>query len=122
MPNPPPPISHPCSKRSPPLPRGMWGWQRELLLTSDAAIIKRVGLDAYMFLKFMRSCALIFTMFTILGLPILMPINSIGQLGLSGINAYTMGNVSDPPRLWAHLILSALFASTLFSRSPPSRL
>lgn len=101
------------SKRSPPLKRGFWGWQRELLMTPDSAIIKRVGLDAYMFLKFMRFCALLFTIFTVLGLPILMPVNSVGQLGLSGINVYTMGNVSDPNRFWAHLLLSALFAITV---------
>lgn len=82
-------------------------------MTSDAAIITRIGLDAFVFIKFLRFSALIFTIFTIVGLPILMPLNSIGQQNLPGIDLYTMGNVQDPARFWGHLALSALFASRL---------
>lgn len=69
-----------------------------------------MGLDRFMILKFLRMGIVLFTLFSIIAIPILIPVNVINQRNSEGLNLLTMGNIKDPERLWAHLVLSVLLS------------
>ncbi|RUS17953.1 hypothetical protein BC937DRAFT_89315 [Endogone sp. FLAS-F59071] len=97
------------SHQSPLLPPGFFRWITPVIRTKDEVVIRRAGLDAFMFLRFLRMGAVVFSFFTLIGIPIMFPVNIVNQRNLSGINVATIANVSDPSRLWAHLIMAVIF-------------
>ena len=76
----------------------------------DEDLIRTMGLDRFMVLKFLRMGIVLFSIATLIIIPILIPVNVIGQLGSPGLNLLTIGNIRDSPRLWAHLFLSILLS------------
>ncbi|ORX51724.1 DUF221-domain-containing protein [Hesseltinella vesiculosa] len=62
-----------------------------------------------MILRFLRMGLVVFVSFALVGIPVMFPLNIIGQLDSPGLNKLTIGNVQDAKRLWAHLVLSVLF-------------
>ncbi|GJJ69916.1 calcium permeable stress-gated cation channel [Entomortierella parvispora] len=98
--------------RSPEMPSGAFTWITASFSVSDNVLVDRVGLDAYMFLRFLRMSALLFSGFTLLAIPILIPVNVIKGVGVSGLGVMTMGNVAENWRLWFHLILTIIFSGT----------
>lgn len=78
---------------------------------NEIDFVDRCGLDAYMFLDFLNKSFFLFIGFSILAIPILIPLNAYNQLSLGGLNQLTIGNVADQNRLWGHLILTVLFCS-----------
>ncbi|KAG0333902.1 hypothetical protein BG004_000644, partial [Podila humilis] len=77
---------------------------------TDNELLSRIGLDAYMFLRFLRMSAILFSGFTLVGIPILIPINVVGGVGGNGLGDMTIGNVKDSWRFWFHLILTIVFS------------
>lgn len=67
-----------------------------------------MGLDRFMILKFLRMGMVVFASFSLLALPIMLPLNIINQLDSPGLNLLTIGNIRDSSRTWAHLILAVL--------------
>ncbi|KAI9314996.1 hypothetical protein BX666DRAFT_1861683 [Dichotomocladium elegans] len=63
-----------------------------------------------MVLRFLRMGIMTFILFTVVAVPILIPINFVGQLDSNGLNKLTIGNIKDKGRLWAHLWLSVLLS------------
>ncbi|KAG0344141.1 hypothetical protein BG004_004704 [Podila humilis] len=102
----------PESVRSPPLPPGIFSWITASFSVKDTELLERVGLDAYMFLRFLRMSAIFFAGCTLLGIPILIPINVVGGDNVGGLTNMTIGNVIQSWRLWFHLVLTILFCST----------
>ncbi|RIA89933.1 hypothetical protein C1645_771079 [Glomus cerebriforme] len=100
----------PESKRSEPLPSGLFRWVLPVLKVPDDVVIKRIGLDSYMFLRYMKMCMILFAILSIFGLVVLLPINSVNQGNNHGLEKFTIGNISDSSRLWAHVILTWLFS------------
>ncbi|KAF9570609.1 hypothetical protein EC968_001634 [Mortierella alpina] len=104
--------------RSPELPQGIFSWITASFRINDSELVNRIGLDAYMFVRFQRMCAMLFTAFTLVAIPILIPINlvnGVNTVETKGIVAMTIGNVPEaqPWRLWFHLILTILFCGKL---------
>ncbi|KAI7857049.1 hypothetical protein BDC45DRAFT_603621 [Circinella umbellata] len=97
-------------RQPPPLPDGLLGWVWTLIRTPDKDVLRSVGLDRYMVLRFLRMGIVVFTLFTLLAIPILIPVNLIDQLDSPGLNKLTMGNIRDPERIWAHLILAIVLS------------
>ncbi|KAF9409979.1 hypothetical protein BGZ94_001794, partial [Podila epigama] len=95
--------------RSPALPAGAFTWITSSFKVTDNELVERIGLDAYMFLRFLRMSAILFTGFTAVAIPILIPINVIGGQGGNGLGDMTIGNVTEAWRFWFHLILTILF-------------
>ncbi|KAF9279312.1 hypothetical protein BGZ68_007993 [Mortierella alpina] len=89
--------------------KGIFGWVSGSRKLNDQDVIERCGLDAYMFLDFLAKSFFLFLGFTFLAIPILVPLNSINQLSLTGLNQFTIANIANQKRLWAHLILTVLF-------------
>ncbi|RDW88937.1 putative RSN1 [Coleophoma cylindrospora] len=61
----------------PPMGRGMFAWFGPVVKTTEQDIIVQVGLDATIFLRFLRMCRNIFVVLSIFGCGILIPINLI---------------------------------------------
>ncbi|KAF1992441.1 DUF221-domain-containing protein [Aulographum hederae CBS 113979] len=100
----------PERERAKPISSGLFSWIAPLFKTSSSEFINRCGLDAYLFLRYLRMLLKIFVPLAIVILPILLPLNKIGPNvpGISGMDEYGMQNVSPDrtSRLWAHLVLA----------------
>jgi calcium permeable stress-gated cation channel len=59
----------------PPVGRGVFAWVTPVLKTKEQDIILQVGLDATIFLRFLRMCRNMFLVITILGCAIIIPVN-----------------------------------------------
>lgn len=83
-------------------------WILTLLRIPDVELIRIMGLDKFMVLKFLRMGIVVFTLYMLVAIPILIPVNVINQRNSAGLNVMTMGNIKDASRTWAHLVLSVL--------------
>ncbi|KAF9169545.1 hypothetical protein BGX21_010296 [Mortierella sp. AD011] len=92
---------------SPPMSMKFLGWVMPTLRIPEEFFIANVGLDAVMFLRFLKMC-LQFCVFNaiVLGI-ILLPIHYTGAGGLSEVPRFSIANVSDDSDvLWAHVVLT----------------
>ncbi|VTO92630.1 unnamed protein product [Fusarium graminearum] len=93
--------------------------------SSDLDIAKECGLDAYFFLRYLRTLLLAFTPLTTLVIPVLIPLNYIDGRGhrvdadgsarndgdntqVTGLDTLAWGNIrpSNSQRYWAHLVMA----------------
>jgi hypothetical protein len=58
----------------------------------------------------MKMWMILFSIFSIFGLLILLPVDFVNQGENLGLEKFTIGNVTDTGRLWAHVILTWLFS------------
>ncbi|KAG9007929.1 hypothetical protein FRB93_006948 [Tulasnella sp. JGI-2019a] len=63
----------PPNKRAEKLPPGPWKWLAALLTNNSKDLIRKNGLDAYLFIRFLRTLIIIFGVFTAMTWPILIP-------------------------------------------------
>eukprot|EP01031_Cornospumella_fuschlensis_P035603 gene35603-43179_t len=93
------------SKRVPPPPsRWPFAWVYTILLIPNEEVLRMVGLDGYMLLRFLLVCIRVASFFTFFGLIVLVPVYVHGGEGLSGWNKYTVANIKDSASaysLWA---------------------
>ncbi|CRK48790.1 hypothetical protein BN1723_008198 [Verticillium longisporum] len=126
----------PERERTDPPPRNPVQLIKTLWTFSDRDIIRRCGLDAYFFLRFLKTLLIIFVPMMCVLIPILVPINYIGGEGQDviggrpkgqnstsgnnrqtgpprGLDTLTMSNISreNSSRYWAHLIMAILVIS-----------
>ncbi|KAK3936387.1 hypothetical protein QBC46DRAFT_419404 [Diplogelasinospora grovesii] len=117
----------PERERTEPPPASPWSLVCTLMKFSDREIIKKCGLDAYFFLRYLQTLLVIFIPIAFVVIPILIPINYVGGLGRSvvnnatnttdaaskiptGLDTLAWGNVApkNQSRRWAHLVLALL--------------
>jgi hypothetical protein len=113
----------PERERTEPPPSSPWGLVPALMKFKDREIIKKCGLDAYFFLRYLQTLLFIFVPIALVVIPILIPINFVGGIGhnvlsnathasnstqATGLDTLAWGNVSPrhQRRRWAHLILA----------------
>ncbi|KAG8889514.1 hypothetical protein FRB98_003988 [Tulasnella sp. 332] len=68
----------PPDKRAERLPAGPWKWLPALITSPTKDIIRKNGLDAYLFIRFLRTLIIIFATFTAVTWPILIPTDIAG--------------------------------------------
>ncbi|KAF8706086.1 Cytosolic domain of 10TM putative phosphate transporter, partial [Rhizoctonia solani] len=68
-------------KRSAELPSGPWKWLPAVIFAPAEDIIRKNGLDAYLFVRFLKLMIWVFGAFTLISWPILLPINSVNMPG-----------------------------------------
>ncbi|KAF9261249.1 DUF221 family protein [Marasmius fiardii PR-910] len=68
----------PPDKRSQELPKGWWKWLPATLTSPTSEIIHKNGLDAYMFLRFLKMLCTIFVLYTVASFAIIVPIHIVG--------------------------------------------
>ncbi|KAK3353051.1 hypothetical protein B0T25DRAFT_200249 [Lasiosphaeria hispida] len=115
----------PERERTDPPPASPWNLVFALMKFEDREIIKKCGLDAYFFLRYLQTLLVIFVPIAFVVIPILVPLNYVGGLGRSFVNTTTdevkskvpsgldtlaWGNIAPKyqTRRWAHLVLALL--------------
>ena len=116
----------PEKERTKPPPKGLWQWIVPVFRTSNSDFIQKCGLDAYFFLRYLRTLLKIFVPLACVILPIILPLNAKNGRGpafatgtfsnstawsnVTGLDRLAWGNV--PPnktnRYWGHLILAVV--------------
>lgn len=117
----------PERERTDPPPTSPIGLIRHLFKFSDREIIKKCGLDAYFFLRYLKTLLVIFVPIVCIVLPILIPLNYVGGIGqkidvkdenknntdgasVRVLDTLAWGNVSPAKtsRYGAHLLMAIL--------------
>ncbi|KAB8290402.1 hypothetical protein EYC80_010835 [Monilinia laxa] len=124
----------PEKERTEPPPRSPWGWLFTIFQFRDREVIKKCGLDAYFFLRYLQTLLVIFIPMAVVIIPILVPMNYIGGRGgdwalqfandlnstevssnpnVTGLDQLAWTNIqpSKTNRYWAHLVLALLAIS-----------
>ncbi|KAF9143831.1 hypothetical protein BG015_000296 [Linnemannia schmuckeri] len=110
----------PEDKRAPKLAEGYFAWMAPVWHCPDSELVEKIGLDAVVFIRFIRMCRQVFIALTILGCGTLIPINVIGTIRSSNgvvpddkIGLLTVSGIKNLDWLWAHV--GAIWAfSTVF--------
>ncbi|KAK4165862.1 hypothetical protein QBC43DRAFT_207224 [Cladorrhinum sp. PSN259] len=126
----------PERERTDPPPASHWALVYKLMAFKDREIIKKCGLDAYFFLRYLQTLLIIFIPIAIVVIPILLPLNYIGGRGQGvvddikdddlannstssntttqdlpkGLDTLAWGNIPNNKmhRRWGHLVLALL--------------
>ena len=111
----------PERERTRPTPPGWFKWIKPVLNTSNSEFVQKCGLDAYFFLRYLRTLLKIFVPAALVILPILIPLNAVNGRGgrwaqgehrndtnVSGLDQLAWGNVAPNKthRYWAHWLLA----------------
>ncbi|OTB08130.1 hypothetical protein M426DRAFT_201462 [Hypoxylon sp. CI-4A] len=78
-------------------PSSPWGLFYTLLRLKDREIIKKCGMDAYFFLRYLRTLLVIFVPLAFVIIPVLVPVNYVGGISrnFSANTTNTTGNVNS---------------------------
>ena len=95
------------------LPRGRLLWIRHLheLLQNKSNLVKKHGIDCYLFLRLLQTALKISTSMTIGVLPILLPVNyTATESGVSGLDRFSIANIQSGQgaRCWATVLVAAI--------------
>ena len=111
----------PERERTKATPPGWFKWIKPVLNTSNSDFVQKCGLDAYFFLRYLRTLLKIFVPAALVILPILIPMNAVNGRGgrwaqgahlhdtnVSGLDQLAWGNVAPNKthRYWAHWLLA----------------
>ncbi|KAI4182225.1 MAG: hypothetical protein L6R41_006123, partial [Letrouitia leprolyta] len=115
----------PERERTKPPPEGFWRWIIPVFKTSNSDFISKCGLDAYFFLRYLRTLLKIFVPLAFFIIPILIPVNVVHGRGshfavgkyahnntvynnVTGMDLLAWGNVRPEKnnRYWVHLVLA----------------
>jgi len=111
----------PERERTKPSAPGWWAWVAPVLTTSNSDFVQKCGLDAYFFLRYLRTLLKIFVPAALVILPILIPLNLVDGRGarfamgkqvnasnVTGLDQLAWGNVAPDhtTRYWAHWLLA----------------
>ncbi|KXN90147.1 hypothetical protein AN958_04637 [Leucoagaricus sp. SymC.cos] len=106
----------PPHKRAPAFPTGMYGWLPALIRYPTEDIIHKNGLDAYMFLRYIKLLIRIFLVFTLSTFAVIIPADAAGitsaQDGLERISWSNIIEPRDQDRFAAHIAVT--YALTFF--------
>ncbi|KAJ3205328.1 hypothetical protein HDU82_005267 [Entophlyctis luteolus] len=110
--------------RPPKLPPGMFAWAPAVWSVKESFILRTVGLDGVMFLRFLKTSTTMFLILSVLGLGVVMPTNYFSADPahvvpnktapfdeLAALKALTIENVPyNSPYLRVHLLFTWLFS------------
>ncbi|KAJ3188365.1 hypothetical protein HDU85_005516 [Gaertneriomyces sp. JEL0708] len=110
-------------RETPSIPTHLFGWFKPIWDIPESYIIENVGLDAVMFLRFLRMCFMITLILICTVLPILLPVNYLApgswpdgvdgasdsgsnlQFAKENMLRYSISNIpSKSDAFWAHLV------------------
>lgn len=95
-------------------PSGHFSWIRTVFQTSDRVILQKSGLDAFFFLRYLRTLLKIFVSLSVIIIPILIPLNLVhgknAPGGVQGLDRLSWANVglAHTSFYWAHLTLALI--------------
>uniref|UniRef100_A0A7S4E0M5 CSC1/OSCA1-like 7TM region domain-containing protein n=1 Tax=Lotharella globosa TaxID=91324 RepID=A0A7S4E0M5_9EUKA len=91
--------------------KSLFGWLWGVWSVSEDALMKRIGMDAAVYLRFLGLGVQTMAILTVLGLVLLAPIYSRGQKQATDLTALTLSNLKQQEdKLWAPAILMWFFS------------
>jgi hypothetical protein len=108
----------PSKDRVKPPPNNPFRWLWVLLKTPNDLVLRKAGMDAYFFVRYLGMCLKMFCPMALIILPILIPINYVDGKGtntigttrynVTGLDTLAWSNVAPQHtnRYWAHLVLA----------------
>lgn len=116
-----PRAKHADEKHAPPaLGRSLFAWLRAARCADEQQLVERIGLDAVVFLRFIRMLRNIFLILAIIGCGILIPVNVVGGHGLYSQWSSIATLMKFTPqyifgqKFWAYVILAYLLQGIVF--------
>ncbi|KAI5458708.1 hypothetical protein BGZ63DRAFT_362848 [Mariannaea sp. PMI_226] len=109
-----PKLKHADEKHAPPpLGRAPWAWIATVWSTKEETLIQTIGMDATVFLRFIRMCRNMFLTLCVTGIGILLPINissfsTINESGTKWVSKITPLNVKETS-VWAQVVIAWVF-------------
>ncbi|RSL61831.1 hypothetical protein CEP51_013562, partial [Fusarium floridanum] len=97
---------HPAT---PILPNGWFNWVVPFFKIPDTFILNHSSLDGFFFLRYLRVLRNIFLVGICITWPILFAVHTTGHSDVKQLDLLTIGNIKDPRRMWAHVIVAWLF-------------
>ena len=95
---------------------GYFSWVLTVFRTSDETILQKSGLDAFFFLRYLRTLLRIFVSLSAIIIPILVPLNLVhgkhASGGVQGLDRLSWANVglAYTNFYWAHLLVALAVA------------
>ncbi|KAF9348695.1 hypothetical protein BGX26_012919 [Mortierella sp. AD094] len=114
--------SSPQDKRAPKLDEGYFSWMGPVWSCPDEVLVEKIGLDAVVFIRFVRMCRNAFLIMAIVGCCVLIPINIIatkqaqkpGDQPTDRVSMLSIAGFTDPNWLWAHVGGSWFFSLIMY--------
>ncbi|KAG9254765.1 DUF221 domain-containing protein [Emericellopsis atlantica] len=101
---------------TPALPGGWFNWIIPFFKTPDTFVLNHGSLDGFFFLRFLKVLRNICFAGCLLTWPILLPLHATGGRGKVELEKLTIGNVDNPNRLYANVVVAwLLFGFVLFT-------
>ena len=105
------------AKHAPPsMGKAPFSWIKPILSMKEQQLVDTVGLDAALFIRFARMCRNIFTILSIVGCGILIPVNIIAGKGnsqawggLNFLNRLTPQYLYGSSAFWAYVVIAYIF-------------
>ncbi|KAH7027615.1 uncharacterized protein B0I36DRAFT_364795 [Microdochium trichocladiopsis] len=101
--------SIPEKDRTPASATARLAWIKTLWNLGDKFVLEHSSLDAYLYLRFLRTIITICIVGTVITWPILMPINAAGGGDAAELDKVGFGNVHGRKRLYAHAVVAWVF-------------
>jgi len=95
--------------RTPASSTAHFAWVKTLWTLGDKFLLEHSSLDAYLYLRFLRTVITICVVGTFITWPILMPINAAGGGDSTELDKVGFGNVQEPRRYYAHAVVAWVF-------------
>lgn len=102
--------------RTPSASRSYFDWIHTLRVIPDKFVLYHESLDAYLYLRFLRTLIFLCVVGCCITWPILMPINATGGGTSSQLDRISIGNVTEKKKLYAHAVVAwAFFSFVMFT-------
>ncbi|KAI1768486.1 DUF221-domain-containing protein [Hypoxylon sp. FL1150] len=101
----------PEKDRTPPSSRAYFSWVHTMRKVPDKFMLYHQSLDAYLYLRFLRTIIFICSVGCCITWPILMPVNATGGGSSTEIDKIGIGNVRKKGHFYAHAIIAWVFFS-----------
>ncbi|KAL6243345.1 hypothetical protein RBB50_009897 [Rhinocladiella similis] len=96
-------------ERTEPLSTGWFKWIAEFYRLPSRHVLNHSSFDGYFLLRFLKVLGVICLVGIGLLCPILLPLHATGGGGNQGLDLLTMGNITNPQRLYAHALLAWVY-------------
>ena len=97
------------------LSNSIFSWLTPCFKLSDEEVFYLVGLDVFVYLRFVRLCLKFFVVILPYGLLVLLPLNIYGTANLKGMSSLSMGNIELKSDIyWAHLVGAWAYSIIIF--------
>ena len=92
------------------LPHSFFAWIIPAFMASDDDVFYYAGIDALVYMRFLKLCIKISVVIFPYGTAVLVPLHCFGKVGVQGLDKLAVSNVQPgSSRLWAHLIAAWIY-------------